>query len=144
MTSSSQAECPSSIGRRWPRTGLAATLFCSRQRCIHLTDALPAAGDTESELNGIIAECRFLMREVAYASACLTYDPKDRIEYLTSAQNMALTGAKVGETVAKLRAGGAQIVETRRHELVYTHVQAAALQASHPLPPTLAVETDKQ
>jgi hypothetical protein len=110
---------------------------------------LPAPADTETELNGLIAECRFLMREVAYNSACLTYDPEDRIRYLTSAQNMALTGAKVGETVAKLRGGGEPAVETRRHELVYTHVQASQLRASrdparHPLPPTSARESDKQ
>ena len=85
---------------------------------------LPTPADTETELNGLIAECRFLMREVAYHSACLTYDPEDRIRYLTAAQNMALTGAKVGETVAKLR-GGTPAVEIRRHELIYTHVQAS-------------------
>jgi hypothetical protein len=106
---------------------------------------LPPPADTETELNGLIAECRFLMREVAYTSACLTYDPEDRIRYMTSAQNMALTGAKVGDTVAKLRTGVAPAVETRRHELVYTHVQASQLRASHPLPPpTASAESDKQ
>ena len=110
---------------------------------------LPPPADTETELNGLIAECLFLMREVAYNSACLTYDPEDRIRYMTSAQNMALTGAKVGETVAKLRTGGAPAVETRRHELVYTHVQASQLRATQvqgtsPPPPTPALESDKQ
>ena len=114
-----------------------------RNRAVRLfgSKPLPTPADTETELNGIIAECRFLMREVAFASACLTYDPEDRIRYLSSAQNMALTGAKVGDTVAKLRGGGAPAVETRRHELVYTHVQASQLRASHvaaghPLPPS--------
>ncbi|MDR3527337.1 MAG: hypothetical protein P4L57_08650 [Rhizomicrobium sp.] len=110
---------------------------------------LPTPADTETELNGLIAECRFLMREVAFVSACLTYDPEDRIRYMTSAQNMALTGAKVGDTVAKLRGGGEPAVETRRHELVYTHVQASQLRrsqiaASHSLPPAITAESDKQ
>ncbi len=105
--------------------------------------APPQPRDTESALNGLIAECHFLMHEIAYHAACLTYDPVDRISYLTAAQNLALTGAKVGETVAKLRTGVA--VETRRHELVYTHVQASSLQTGRTLPPpALPVESDKQ
>ncbi len=83
----------------------------------------PPPSDTESELNGLIAECRFLMREVAFASACLTYDPGDRIRFLSAAESMARTAATIGDTVGRLRGGGAPVVESRRHELVYTHVQ---------------------
>ena len=87
--------------------------------------ALPPPGDTETELNGLIAECRFLMREIAFNSARLTYDPDDRIRFLSAAQSMALTAAKIGKTVAQLRgAGEARGVETHRHEMIYTHVQA--------------------
>jgi len=84
---------------------------------------LPA--DTETELNGLIAECRFLMREVAFTSACLTYDPDDRIRFLGAAERMALTAAKIGKTVAQLRTAGAdpQIGEFRQR-ITVEHVQS--------------------
>lgn len=101
---------------------------------VRITDDPPpmsAPGDTETELNGLIAECRFLMREVAFNSARLTYDPDDRIRFLHSAESLASTAAKIGDTVAKLRsASGTQgPVETHRHEMVYSHVHTT------PLPP---------
>jgi hypothetical protein len=83
---------------------------------------LAPPSDTETELNRLIAECRYLIHEVACTSARLTYDPDDRIRFLASAQSMVLTAAKVGRTVAQLRAtaGGAR-VETHLHEMVYRH-----------------------
>lgn len=100
----------------------------------------PKPIDTENELNGLIAECRLLMREVAFVSACHTYDTEDRINYLTSAQNLALTAAKIGDTIAGLRAGPPMPkVETHRHELVYMR---ATSEGTSPLPP--AVKSDNQ
>jgi hypothetical protein len=80
--------------------------------------------NTEALLNGLIAECGALLRDVAFRSACLTSDANDRIRFLTSAENLALTGAKIADSVTRLRAGGAPPVETHRHEMVFTHVQA--------------------
>ena len=100
---------------------------------------MPAPSDTETELNGLIAECRYLMHEVAMASACLSYDPEDRIRFLSSAQGLALTASKIGRTVAGLRAAGRDdsAVETHRHEMVYTHVTS-------PLPPVPEADSAKQ
>ena len=53
----------------------------------------------------------------------MTYDADDRIRFLSAAESMALTAAKIGDTVGRLRGGGTPVVETRRHELVYTHIQ---------------------
>jgi hypothetical protein len=94
----------------------------------------PVPSDTETELNGLIAECRYLMREIAFNSARLTYDPDDRIRFLSSAESLALTAAKIGRSVAQIRAAGREpgAVETHRHEMVYTHVATAPL-----LPPSL-------
>lgn len=91
------------------------------------------ASDTETELNGLIAECRFLLHEVAFNSARLTYDPDDRCRFLSVAQGLARTAAKVGDTVARLRTArnGAAPVETHRHEIVYTRGQSP----SPPSPP---------
>jgi hypothetical protein len=100
----------------------------------------PKPVDTENELNGLIAECRLLMREVAFVSACHTYDTEDRINYLTSAQNLALTAAKIGDTIAGLRAGPPMPkIETHRHELVYMR---ATSQGTSPLP--LTAKSDNQ
>lgn len=100
-------------------------------RLLETAKARPQADDTETELNGLIAECRFLMHDVAFASACLTYDPEDRIRYLTAAQNLALTAAKVADTIGQLRHGvPAAPVQTRRHELVYMRAEDPS-----PLPP---------
>ncbi|MDE2109773.1 MAG: hypothetical protein KGJ79_01425 [Alphaproteobacteria bacterium] len=85
---------------------------------------LDAAADTETLLNGLIAECRFLVREVAFQSACLTPNPDDRMRFLSAAQNIVITGARVGEAVAKLRKGGVSKVEERRHHMVFEHRQA--------------------
>ena len=87
--------------------------------------ALPPTGDTETELNGLIAECRFLMREIAFNSARLTYDPDDRIRFLSAAQSMALTAAKVGKTVAQLRSAGAEPQTGEfRQRITVEHVQS--------------------
>ena len=40
MLTSSHSAWPSSKRPRWPRTGLGATLFSPRQRCIHLIELL--------------------------------------------------------------------------------------------------------
>lgn len=87
--------------------------------------APPAASDTETELNGLIAECRYLMREIAFNSARLTYDADDRIRFLSSAQGLALTAAKIGRTVAQIRAAGVAPppVEERRQRITVEHVQ---------------------
>lgn len=95
------------------------------------TAPLDPAADTEALLNGLIADCRFLVREVAFHSARLTPNPDDRLRFLSAAQNIMITGAKVGEAVAKLRKGGVSKVEERRHHMVYEHRQTE----TSPLPP---------
>lgn len=95
---------------------------------------LPAPLDTETELNGLIAECRFLMREVAFNSARLTYDPDDRIRFLSSAESLATTAAKIGGTVAKLRAAShaPSRQEERRQRITVEHVQIGPREGGTP------------
>jgi hypothetical protein len=81
--------------------------------------------DTETLLNALIEECRFLMREVAFHSMRLTPDADDRLRFMSAAESLAVTGAKVGETVAKLR-GGNGVVEERRQRILVEHVQTLA------------------
>jgi hypothetical protein len=116
-----------------------SSLFEDRRRQVRLTDGRadnaarcnPAApsgapSDTEKLLNGLIEECRALLREVAFRSACLTPDADERIRFLTAAQNLATTGANVGKVVARLRPHNAPAVEERRHRIIYEHTQTTA------------------
>ena len=86
--------------------------------------ALPsAAADTEALLNGLIEECRFLLREVAFNSARLTPDADDRIRFLSSAESLVLTSTKVADAVGRLRAG--PTAEEYRQRITVEHVQSA-------------------
>jgi hypothetical protein len=111
---------------------------CFDNAVARLNGAPPPAtldpSDTETELNGLIAECRFLMREIAFNSARLTYDAGDRIRFLSSAQSMALTAAKIGKTVAQLRAAGAPPPpsEEFRQRITVEHVQTAPARRAKP------------
>jgi hypothetical protein len=107
-------------GRRQVRLtdGRAETAACSSPLA---PSAAPS--DTEKLLNGLIEECRALLRDVAFRSACLTPDADERIRFLTAAQNLATTGANVGKVVARLRGPNAPVVEERRHRMIYEHTQ---------------------
>ncbi|HTT98093.1 MAG TPA: hypothetical protein VMF58_08585 [Rhizomicrobium sp.] len=61
-------------------------------------------GDTEYLLNGVIAEMHFIMRELAVPTAAETRDADMRRRYIASSIDLALAAAKVGKTVAGLRA----------------------------------------
>jgi len=91
------------------------------------SDAAPS--DTEKLLNGLIEDCRALLRDVAFRSACLTPDADERIRFLTAAQNLATTGANVGKVVARLRAPAAPAMEERRQVITVEHVQRVATPA---------------
>ena len=78
---------------------------------------IPRDGDTEDLLNGLIAECHFLMRDVALPTAVQVRDATTRMQFLNTAMSLAETGAKVGRTVAKLRGAGA-VTELRQRHIV--------------------------
>jgi len=61
-------------------------------------------GDTEYLLNGLIAECHYMMRELALPSAALTREGDLRMRFISSAMDLARTGASVAKAIAKLRA----------------------------------------
>jgi len=87
--------------------------------------ALPSSAcDTETLLNGLIEECRYLLREVAFNSARLTPNVDDRVRFLSSAESLAMTGAKIADTVVRLR-GGSNVQE-HLQRVVVEHVQRAA------------------
>jgi hypothetical protein len=68
---------------------------------------------TEFLLNGLIAECHLVMREVALGSMCATVDANVRMRFMDSAMSLARTGAEVAETIGHLRNGNAG--EERKH-----------------------------
>jgi hypothetical protein len=73
--------------------------------------------DTESLLNGLIAECHLMMREIALPSALRAFDVESRQTALHTAMHFAQTGASVGKTIAKLRNAG-QVAEMRQRYIV--------------------------
>jgi len=81
------------------------------------------AAVTETLLNSLIEECRYLLHEVAFHSACLASDPGDRIRFLAAAQELAVAGATVGKVVARLRSSKGSPQPEQVHRLVYEHVQ---------------------
>ena len=74
--------------------------------------------DTETLLNNLIAECHFLMREVAFRTMCDSKDPVDRLRFLETTMGMIRAGATVGDSVARLRHG-----ETRQIRQSFVHEQ---------------------
>ena len=59
----------------------------------------------------MIGECHFLMREVVFHSICNSTDHAERVDWVNSAMRMAETGAKVADSVGRLR-NGPQITQT--------------------------------
>ena len=100
-------------------------------RLKHANTEVPPPSDTEALLNGLIAECRFLMHEVTFNSARLTYDPNDRILFLNSAESMAITATKVADAIGRLRNVGAPppapaAPQERRQRITVEHIQTVA------------------
>lgn len=73
--------------------------------------------DTEDLLNGLIAECHYMIRAVVLPSASRTVDPLTRQRFLGTVMELASTGASLGKTVAKLRAAD-RVIELSRHEII--------------------------
>jgi hypothetical protein len=70
-------------------------------------------GEAERLLEGLIAECHFLMREVVLPSAIQSVDAEERRRFLGSAMEIAQMGATVAKTVAKLRRGSSPAKASR-------------------------------
>ncbi len=102
--------------------------FSDENRLVRLPESKTAMTETGTEalLNGLIEDCRFLIREVVYHSARLTPDPRDRLSFLTAAKTLAITGAKVGQTIAQLRGDKPAQIEESRHRMIIEHVQTSS------------------
>lgn len=73
--------------------------------------------DTEDLLNGLIAQCHFGMRSIALPSAIEARNDQSRDLYLVRSMDFATAGAKVGKSIAKLRAS-TQIAQARQPALI--------------------------
>jgi hypothetical protein len=60
--------------------------------------------DIELQLNAMLGDCRFLMRDVAYRCIAQASDAAGAMEFLQGALGCAQTGARVAEAIARLRA----------------------------------------
>jgi hypothetical protein len=82
-------------------------------------DAPDPSAQTETLLNGMIAELHMLMRSVALPTATRTVDFGSRRAFLGTAMELAKTGGKLGRVVAKIRKSGTvpEYRERRPHEV---------------------------
>ena len=71
-----------------------------------------APADTETLLNGLIDECGFLMREVAFRLMRTAPDEDELARHIGRAMSLANTGANLGLAVAKVRKASSR--ESRR------------------------------
>ncbi len=80
-------------------------------------------GDTEYLLNGLIAEMHYMIRALALPTAAETGDADVRRRYITSSIDLAHAAAKIGKTVAGLRAANMpRAARTRMETLEVTGV----------------------
>ena len=100
-------------GERLPPPELRAHLAPLQGRAlIGLPEEMPKAArprlkfedDVELQLNAMIGDCRFLMRDVAYRCIAQSSDAAGAMEFLQGALGCAETGARVAEAIARLRA----------------------------------------
>lgn len=84
--------------------------------------------ETESLLNGLIGECGSLLRDVAFRSACLTPDGGERIRFISAAESLVLTAAKVADVI------GACAMASRRWWM-RTVMSSSTRTCIPPLPP---------
>lgn len=80
-------------------------------------DVLPRDGETHLLLNAIIGECHFLMREVTFRSLCRSTELEDRMTWLNATMKLAETGARVGDSVARLM-NGPEIRHTQHTQMI--------------------------
>lgn len=88
--------------------------------------AAAASDTTEAELNALIVECRHFMREIVFHSARLAPDAHDRIRFVETACKLADTGARVAETIARLRGREGGAAEHRQRIIVERMDRVAA------------------
>jgi len=67
-----------------------------------------AAEETEELLNSIIGELHFDMQEIAFPSMCQATDLRDRMQWVDATIRLAEAGAKVAESVARVRGSEVQ------------------------------------
>ena len=72
--------------------------------------------DTETLMNELIAECREYVRLMGESMMAPEHEPHTRWKFLEMVVELVKTGAGVGDTVARLRNGGAS--ETRQRIIV--------------------------
>jgi hypothetical protein len=77
-----------------------------------------AGQDTEQLLNDLIAECHFLMQDVALRTICQTVEPLERMRFMDTAMSFAVTGAKIADAIGRLRNGGAPAPGFHQHVTV--------------------------
>jgi len=64
------------------------------------------ADQTEAQLQALIAECQEMIHTLVVPAVAAAGSDAWRVQYLRSAMEIVQTGAKVGDSIARLRSGG--------------------------------------
>jgi hypothetical protein len=88
--------------RTWPDPKPVEQLSVSEEARRIFRQPMPE-DETEALLNALIGEMHFNMREIAFGSMRQATDLSDRMEWVNASIRMAECGAKVAESVARLR-----------------------------------------
>jgi hypothetical protein len=62
---------------------------------------------TEAQLQALIVQCQEMVRTLVLPAAAAADSDSWRVQYLRSAMEIVQTGAQVGDSIARLRGGGA-------------------------------------
>jgi len=82
-----------------------------------------STAETEALLQGLIAECHQIIREVVVPSANAAAEDHERRRYLQTAAELVRVGAAVGDTLARLRGG---VTQETRQRIVVERVEKTA------------------
>jgi hypothetical protein len=88
--------------REWDKPQPVAQLSVSEEARRLFRAPMPD-DETEALLNALIGEMHFNMREIAFRSMCQVKDLNDRMNWVNASIKIAECGAKVAESVARLR-----------------------------------------
>jgi hypothetical protein len=91
----------------------------------------PIADTTEDQLRALIAECHQIIREDVLPHAAKVQDDTDRRFYMNSVIELVRIAATVGDTIGRLRAGGA--IE-QRQRITVERVQSLPALPACPTP----------
>lgn len=84
---------------------------------------MPQTDKAEARLEALIAECQEMIRTLVVPAVAAADSDAWRVQYLRSAMEIVKTGAEVGDSIARLRGGGAN---QHRQHITVEHINTVS------------------